>query len=205
MTDRVQASEEAVRLFQYGSNMARERFIERIEQEYDRHAPPGTPVVATLLGPARLDGWRVRANLWSATQERKKQRETPSMAMNQACRVANIVRDDGAEVWGALYEIATALVTRCDGERSVVDRLEGHRTTRDPENYAKICVTVDLYGEPTTAWTYIGLREAIDRCEQEHPGTVCDPGYVDTVIAGARSIDVPGEYMKLLSEALGRR
>src|SRR5215211_2332301 len=57
---------------------------------------------------------------------------------------------------GALYEIATALVTRCDGERSVVDRLEGHRTTRDPENYAKICVTVDLYGESATAWTYVG-------------------------------------------------
>jgi Gamma-glutamyl cyclotransferase, AIG2-like len=200
----VQAPEETVRLFQYGSNMDRERFIERIEEEYGRHAPSGTPVVATLLGAARLDGWCLRANLWSATQERKKRRER-SIGDIRACRVANIVREDGAAVWGALYEIATALVTRCDGERSVVDRLEGHRTTRDPENYAKICVTVDLFGESATAWTYIGLREAIDRCEREHPGTVCDPGYVDTVIAGARSIDVPGEYMKVLDAALGRR
>jgi len=34
-----------------------------------------------------------------------------------------------------------------------------------------LCVTVDLDGEPRTAWTYIGLREAIERCEREHPGT----------------------------------
>jgi gamma-glutamylcyclotransferase (GGCT)/AIG2-like uncharacterized protein YtfP len=204
MTVRVQSPKETVRLFQYGSNMDRERFIERIEEQYGRHAPPGTPVGATLLGAARLDGWRLRANLWSATQERTKQRDL-SVGDDRACRVANIVRDDGAEVWGALYEIAAALVTRCDGERSVLDRLEGHRTTQDPENYAKICVTVDLNGESRTAWTYIGLREAIDRCEQQHPATVCDAGYVDTVIAGAKSIGVPAEYMEVLGEALGRR
>jgi hypothetical protein len=192
---------ETVRLFQYGSNMDRKRFIERIEEEYRRHAPPGTPVVATLLGAARLDGWCLRANLWSATQERKKQRD-PSIGDNRACRVANIVREDGAAVWGALYEIATALVTRCDGERSVVDRLEGHRTTRDPENYAKICVTVDLGGESRTAWTYIGLREAIDRCEREHSGTVWDPGYADTIVAGAESIGVPDGYLKIVREGL---
>jgi hypothetical protein len=151
-----------VRLFQYGSNMARDRFSERIEEEYDRHAPPDTPVIVELLGPARLDGWQLRANLWSATR---------------ACRVANIVKEDAGEVWGALYVISAALLTRCDGERSVVDRLEGHRTTRDPENYAKICVTVDLAGESKTAWTYIGLREATVRCEREHPGTACAAGY----------------------------
>lgn len=181
--------------------MARERFIQRIEEEYDRHAPRGTPVLVTLLGAARVDGWRLGANLWSATLERKKQRD-PSIGNDRACRVANIVREDGAEVWGALYEIAAALVTRCDGERSVVDRLEGHRTTRDPENYAKICVTVDLDSEPRTAWTYVGLREAIDRCERDHPGTACDPDYADTVIAGAKSIGVPGEYLKVIRKAL---
>ena len=117
-------------------------------------------------------------------------------------RVANIVKASGEEVWGALYEIAADLVTRCDGERSVVDRLEGHRTTSDPENYAKIRVTVDLNGEPRTAWTYIGLREAIDRCEREHPGTACDPGYVDTVFAGAVLIGVPDHYLEGLREVL---
>jgi hypothetical protein len=105
-------------------------------------------------------------------------------------------------VWGALYVISAALLTRCDGERSVVDRLEGHWTTRDPENYAKICVTVDLAGESKTAWTYIGLREATVRCEREHPGTACDAGYADTVIAGAESIGVPDRYLEVLREVL---
>lgn len=182
--------QDTVRLFQYGSNMERERFIQRIEGEHERHATAGTPVLVTLLGSARLDGWRLQANLWSATR---------------ACRVANIVRANGEEVWGALYEIAADLVTRCDGERSVVDRLEGHRTTRNPENYAKICVTVDLSGEPRTAWTYIGLREAIDRCEREHAGTGCDPCYAETAIAGAKSIGVPDDYLEVLREALAPR
>ena len=140
-----------VRLFQYGSNMHGEQFIQRIRDEYERHAPSGTPILVTLLGRGRLDGWRFQANLWSATRARR--------VPNEA-RVANIVKASVGEVWGALYEIAADLVTRCDGERSVVDRLEGHRTTSDPENYAKICITVDLDGEPRTAWTYIGLRES---------------------------------------------
>lgn len=178
---------EMARLFQYGSNMDRARFIERIEAEYDRHAPRGAPVVVTLLGPATLYEWGVRANLWSATR---------------ASRVLNIVRDEGAEVWGALYEITAVLVTRCDGERSVVDRLEGHRTTRDPENYAKICVTVDLGGELKSAWTYVGLREAVERCERDHPATACDPDYANTVIAGAESLAVPDAYLQALCQEL---
>lgn len=190
-----------VRLFQYGSNMYRERFIQRIKDN-DDHAPAGTLLDANLLGRARLDGWRLQSNLWSATLERRKRRD-PSLGDARACRVVNIVRVEGAEVWGALYEIAADLVTRCDGDRSVVDLLEGHRTTKDPENYAKICVTVDLDGEPRTAWTYIGLREAIERCEQDHRDTACDPGYAEAVIAGAESIGVPDDYLGALRMVLG--
>lgn len=185
------SDEDTVRLFQYGSNMARDRFVQRIKENYD-HAPEGTPVVVKLLGRARLEGWRLQANLWSATRARR----------GAEARVANVVKASGQEVWGALYEIAAGLVICCDGERSVVDLLEGHRTTKDPENYAKICVTVDLDGEPRTAWTYIGLREAIERCEQDHPGTACDRDYAETVIAGAKSIGVPDDYVGALREAL---
>jgi len=189
-----------VRLFQYGSNMHRERFMARIKRNED-HVPAGTRLDARLVGRANLDGWRLHANLWSATLERRKRRD-PSLGDARASRVVNIVREDGAEVWGALYEIAADLVTRCDGERSVVDLLEGHRTTRDPENYAKICVTVDLDGQLWTAWTYIGLREAIERCERHHPGTGCDPSYAETVVAGAQSIGVPHEYLEVLRHVL---
>lgn len=198
----VAGRQDTVRLFQYGSNMHGERFVQRIKDNKD-HAPAGTPPDATLLGRARLAGWRLQANLWSATLERRKRRD-PSLGDAGACRVVNIVREEGAEVWGALYEISSDLVTRCDGERSVVDLLEGHRTTRDPENYAKICVTVDLDGEPRTAWTYIGLREAIERCERCHPRTGCDPSYAETVLVGAEAIGVPDEYLEMLRTALAR-
>jgi hypothetical protein len=191
-----------VRLFQYGSNMHPERFIQRIKDGND-HTPAGTPLDAKLLGLARLDGWRLHANLWSARQERHKRRD-PSLGDPRACRVVNIVREAGARVWGALYEIASDLVTRCDGERSVVDLLEGHRTTRDPENYAKICVTVEMDGDPRTAWTYIGLREATERCERRYPDTWCDPSYAETVLAGAQSIRAPAEYLEELRTALAR-
>lgn len=130
----------------------------------------------------------MKANLWSATRN---------------CRVANIVKEDGGEVWGALYKLSADLVNRLDGEGSALDRLEGHRTTRHPENYVKICVTVDIRDERRTAWTYIGLREAIERCERDHPGTACDPDYVETVISGGVSVRVPDRYLNVLRAALG--
>jgi hypothetical protein len=175
-------------LFQYGSNMDRKRFVERIKGVYNRYAPAGTSVEATLLGAARLPGWRLRANLWSA---------------GRGCRVVNVVEEPGAEVWGALYELPAALVNPPDGTRSVVDRLEGHRTERDAENYEKVEINVELDGEPTSAWTYIGLRDAVARCAREHPATSCDQEYTDTVLAGAEAIGVPAAYLWQLRETLG--
>lgn len=90
----VAGDHDIVRLFQYGSNMYRERFIRRIKDNRD-HAPQGTRLDATLLGRARLDGWRLQPNLWSATLERRKQRD-PSLGDARACRVVNIVREEGA-------------------------------------------------------------------------------------------------------------
>jgi hypothetical protein len=201
VSERTEASDTAVRLFQYGSNMDQDWFSQQ-RKEYEAHAPAGTPLEVRLLGRARLDAWRFHTNLWSAGRARRKRNE-PSPTDRESCRVSNIMREDGAVVWGALYEISSALVTRCDGERSVLDRIEGHRTTSDPENYAKICVTVDLGGEPRTAWTYIGLNDAIKRCEMKHPGSTCDSDYGATVIRGAGSIGVPGDYLEELRRTLG--
>jgi cation transport regulator ChaC len=201
VSERTEVSDPAVWLFQYGSNMDQDWFS-RQRKKYEAHAPAGASLEARLLGRARLDGWRFHTNLWSAGRARRKRSE-PSLSDRESCRVANIMREDGAVGWGALYEISSALVTRCDGERSVLDRIEGHRTTSDPENYAKICVTVDLDGESRTAWTYIGLNDAIKRCETEHPGSTCDTDYGATVIRGAGSIGVPEDYLEDLRRALG--
>jgi hypothetical protein len=67
----------SIRLFQYGSNMSHVGFAQRIKDN-DDHAASGTPLEARLLGRARLDGWRLLANLWSATRERRKRRD-PSL------------------------------------------------------------------------------------------------------------------------------
>jgi Gamma-glutamyl cyclotransferase, AIG2-like len=181
------APEETLRLFQYGSNMDHGRLVQRIKGAYSRYAPAGTPVAAELLGAARLPGWRLQANLWSA---------------RRGCRVLNIVEELGAEVWGALYRLPEALVNRPDGMRSVVDLLEGHRTEKDPENYEKVEINIEHEGRSTSAWTYIGLREAVERCEHEHPATNCDQEYIDTVLVGAEAIGVPAVYLRQLRETL---
>ena len=178
---------ETLHLFQYGSNMARDRFIERIQRFYERYAPPGTPIRVTLLGAARLPDWRLHANLWSA---------------NRGCRVVNIIEEPGAEVWGALYELPTALVNRPDGARSLVDRLEGHRTTSDPENYEKVEVIAELDGRSTRAWTYVGLAEAVERCERDYPASMCDTEYIGAVLDGAKAIGLPAGYVSALRKTL---
>jgi hypothetical protein len=176
-------------LFQYGSNMHQERFARRIAEHLARHAPSGTPRNVRLLGAARLDGWSLELNLWSATR---------------GCRVLNLTPQEGAEAWGALYELAAALVNRPDGERSVVDRLEGHRTTRDPENYEKLSVSVEHATELVEAWTYIGLQEAVARCERKHRDGFCDDEYAEAVLDGARSLGLPAEYLSRVERVLGR-
>lgn len=201
MGDPAVAADSTTRLFQYGSNMDEEAFNEKLGGLCRKHAPPGTSLTLNQLGAARLDGWRFRTNLWSAGQGRRK-REDPSRGDPADCRVANIVQAEGGVVWGVLYEIASPLVTRCDGERSLLDCIEGPRTSHDPENYAKICVTVDLDGAPSTAWTYIGLNDAITRCETKHAGTRCGPDYVEKVIRGAEGLDLPEDYLDELRTAL---
>src|SRR5947207_13939629 len=104
-----------VRLFQYGSNMHRKRFIERIKRNED-HVPAGTRLDARLVGRASLDGCRLPATLWSATLERRKRRD-PSLGDARASRAVNLDRNAGAAGWGEFYEIAPRLVSRGAGAR----------------------------------------------------------------------------------------
>jgi AIG2-like family len=118
--------------------------------------------------------------------------------------VVNIMEKPGAEVWGALYELPTALVNRPDGARSLVDRLEGHRTTSYPENYEKAEVIAELDGRSTRAWTYVGLAEAVERCECDYAASMCDTEYIDAVLDGAEAIGLPAAYVSALRRTLVR-
>jgi AIG2 family protein len=176
-----QASEHVL-LFQYGSNMSERRLAAAI-QRHARFAPPETPLGLRLVGNARLRGWSFAFDLFSATQE---------------SLVADII--EGDEVWGALYELNRELVVRADGGRSVLDRIEGRRTERDPENYALIDVVVDAHGSPQSALVYVGTDEARERCRTYRPNARPSSEYVRSILEGAAAADLPVHYVQHLKE-----
>jgi hypothetical protein len=174
-------------LFQYGSNMDRGRLLSQIERFAPQYAPTGLAVELSLLGAASLPGWRFIADLYGA---------------GSSHRVADIVEEETATVWGALYELPVELVSRYDCKRSVLDRIEGHRTVKDPENYRPHNVTVDLRGEAREARTYVGLDEARRRCAAEHPDASVSEDYRDYVLGGATEVGLPQAYVAELAVAL---
>src|SRR5258708_1115893 len=105
-----------LKYFAYGSNMATRQMAETCANH-------------CVLGPARLDGYRLaftRRSIKSGTG------------------VADIVGDKDATVWGALYEIDDDCAAR-------LDRKEGH-----PWAYARKDVCVYLAsGVSDTAFTYV--------------------------------------------------
>lgn len=174
-------------LFQYGSNMSEKRLTDKI-REHQSYAPVGAELDIRLLGCARLKGWRFVLDLYSA---------------RQACLVGDIVEgEDVDEVWGALYELDRQLVVRSDGRRSVLDRIEGHRTETDPENYRPITVTVELDGNPREAHTYVGGDDARRRCRLDHPDAKPRPDYLQAILDGADAVGLPSRYMAALATTI---
>jgi hypothetical protein len=175
-------------LFQYGSNMAEATLQAKVEQYAPEFAPAGTPAELTLRGCARLQGWCFSLGLYS---------------FGNGCRVADIMEaTDIDEVWGALYELPSELVQRADGKRSVLDRIEGHRTTRDPENYVPRAVSVEFDGTSAMAWTYVGLDEARDRCSRDHHEARVTVAYADSILRGAIAVAIPTAHVERLRAIL---
>jgi gamma-glutamylcyclotransferase (GGCT)/AIG2-like uncharacterized protein YtfP len=177
-----------LRLFQYGSNMSVARMRGKIE-EHRQLAPTGSDLSVSLLGPARLPGFRFVFDLYSARQQ---------------CRVSDVIEgDESDEVWGVVYELDRELVQRSDGRRSVLDRIEGHRTTTDPENYRPIEVTVLVDETPVTALTYVGADDARRRCVTDHPEAQVAPAYLEPILSGAAEARLPGGYLNVIKSAAG--
>jgi gamma-glutamylcyclotransferase (GGCT)/AIG2-like uncharacterized protein YtfP len=174
-------------LFQYGSNMSEQRLAGAIHR-FSSFAPPGTPLELRLLGSACLRGWSFAFDLYSTVQQ---------------CRVADIVEATSADaVWGALYEVDAELVTRSDNARSVLDRIEGRQTERDPENYLLTEVEVEWRGERATAFAYVGRQDARHRCKTEHPDAELCADYVAAVLDGARDIGLASDYVRSLERTI---
>lgn len=175
-------------LFQYGSNMAEDELRSKITKHVAQFAPPGVGADLTLRGAARLEGWSFDFGLFSAGRKH---------------RVADIGHVGGdSEVWGALYELPTELVQRSDGERSVLDRVEGHRTDRHPEDYRPARVEVELGIQSFEAWTYIGREDARERCRLEHADAPPSEEYVRAILEGAAALGLPEAYIRELKTAV---
>jgi gamma-glutamylcyclotransferase (GGCT)/AIG2-like uncharacterized protein YtfP len=172
-------------LFQYGSNMSSQVLQGKIEQHLREFAPAGTEAAIRLIGPAKLKGWRVVFDLFSSRGKH---------------RVIDIVEghDAAAEVWGALYELSIELVCRTDKKRSVLDRIEGYRTSQDPANYEPRRVTVEVGDRKLQAWTYVGSDAARERIVREHPDAPMSADYTTAITDGAAALGLPAHYRKML-------
>jgi gamma-glutamylcyclotransferase (GGCT)/AIG2-like uncharacterized protein YtfP len=100
--------------FAYGSNMDSRHMEERC---------PG----AGVLGPARLDGFRLTFNVYSTEWQGG---------------AANLELDETGHVWGVLWEVP-------DAEATALDAFQGH-----PTFFRKEDVSVEGPNGPTIAWTY---------------------------------------------------
>jgi Gamma-glutamyl cyclotransferase, AIG2-like len=174
-------------LFQYGSNMSASRLQAKVTR-YLRYTPAGARTEIHLLGRARLPGWHFILDLFATEQD---------------TLVADICERSGQDqVWGVVYKLDRELVDRSDGKRSVLDRIEGHRPERNPENYRPCIVRAELDGALVSAVTYVGTNEARRRCREEHLGARVDPQYAAAVLEGAASADLPPDYQAFLRREL---
>ena len=177
-------------LFQYGSNMSPDRLRTKIYEFSGEFALPGTSLDLELIGTARLPRWRFVVDLISARQQ--------SLVVNA------IPGEEADEVWGVLYKLSKELIIRSDGERSVLDRIEGHRTERDPENYEPREVEVHINGKQEIAITYAGSDEARVRCKPKLSQARVKPDYARAVLDGAKEAELPQEYISRIAQALRR-
>jgi len=115
-----------IRYFAYGSNMA----SAQMEAWGSGHR---------LLGPARLDGYRL---------------EMRRRSIRWQAGAADVVVAEGEHVWGALYELPGETLAGLDEKESAGDA------------YRRSEVEVLLHGrEPVVAFTY----EVIDKADEELP------------------------------------
>ena len=168
--------------------MAEEVLRAKVERHLVQFAPTGTEPALRLLGAARLQGWQITAGLFSATGGH---------------RVVDIVpADDAREVWARSSCFQWSLSAAAMVTDPVLDRVKGHRMSRDPETHVPERVTVDFSGDAVEAWTYVGCVDARERCAREHQDARLSPHYVDAIMTGARKLAIPDQYLSELRELL---
>ena len=109
-------------------------------------------------------------------------------SVKRDCGVADVVAEDGAQVWGVVYEIADLDVGR-------LDLSEGFRPGRDKNSYYRRERLVFLDGEeqrPVTVSAYFADP-------QPNP-PLPNAAYKNLILTGARYWHLPEEYIRELEE-----
>ena len=141
--------------FAYGSNLDYPQMMARCPR-------------ARLIGPARLDGYRICF---------------PRRSFVRATAVASIEPSSGSSVWGALYEIEEGDVDRLDSREGYYPGAPAERSVA-----RRIPVTVKPSdGEPVEAMTYV-LKPVAD------PG-LPSADYLSVIINGAIACRAPEDYI----------
>ena len=107
-------------------------------------------------------------------------------SVNRGCGVADVVAEDGAQVWGVVYEIADLDVGKLDAS-------EGFRPGRDKNSYYRRECLVFLDGEdqrPLTVSAYFG--------DPQPKPPLPNAEYKNLILAGARHWHLPKEYIREL-------
>lgn len=109
-------------------------------------------------------------------------------SVKRGCGVADVVAEDGARVWGVVYEIA-------DLDVGTLDAQEGFRPGRGKNSYWRRECLVFLYGEdlrPLTASAYFG--------EPEPNPLLPNAAYKNLIVTGGKHWRLPEEYVRELEQ-----
>jgi|SRR5581483_552785 gamma-glutamylcyclotransferase (GGCT)/AIG2-like uncharacterized protein YtfP len=161
-------------LFQYGSNMSPDRL----------NGSKRLNGLATAIAAAKLDGWGIRFDLYSET--------------NQSA-VTDIVPAPGEYVMGILFEIPRAALDTMDNIEGVRGDGTGNYQRADAE------VTVIPDGVTVAAITYIGTESGRERFrKQPAERHAVKSDYFEHLLAGARQFAFSRDYVAYLRRQAGR-
>lgn len=104
-------------------------------------------------------------------------------SVNRGCGVADVVRQTGGSVWGAVLQLS-------EFDVGALDKSEGYRPGREKNSYSRRECMVFLDGDenrPVTAQTYFAEM-------QDNP-PLPNQTYKQLILAGARYWHLPAEYI----------
>lgn len=108
-------------------------------------------------------------------------------SVNRGCGVADVVRDERRDVWGAIFKISGLDV-------AALDKSEGYRSSRQENSYWRRKCTVFLEGDksrPVAAFTYFA--------EPQQNPPLPNEAYKNLIISGARHWHLPDGYIEELN------